>query len=146
MSFEPMPYTLRIRFVCINAVRIAYARNETESYYACRFDFGEENPNVSTRTDGKASRSRPAIVQKRGIVKLEAERDHPRLVQGSQAFNRSWGGNNDVQPILGLKNDVPDVPAGTNVLEWIDAIDLSGPATDEIKEMRTRRGYFSKGN
>lgn len=70
----------------------------------CRFHYGLENALVKARTDGKQARKCPALVTRKGLTYFEAERDHPRFVQGCESLARGWGANMALQPVFGLEH------------------------------------------
>ncbi|KAJ3383383.1 hypothetical protein HDU80_001251 [Chytriomyces hyalinus] len=74
----------------------------------CRGYYGKENPVLKSRTDGKQAQSSPDLVQRKGILYLEMERDHPQL-----------GANYDFQPVIAVGCDTATIEEGINVLQWI---------------------------
>lgn len=83
----------------------------------CRMHFGEENPGVLARTNGKPARKDPCVVINKGVLQIELPRDHPRFVQNPLGLTRGYGGNADMQPILGIQNDTTPLPTGVSVLQ-----------------------------
>jgi len=92
---------------------------------SCRMHFGDENPLVPARTDGKPVAKSASVVSIKGILYLELPRDHPRFVQGPLQLSRIYGANMDLQPVISIMNDVPSVPEGLNVLGFIEMLEAS---------------------
>jgi hypothetical protein len=88
---------------------------------SCRMHFGEENthPMIKARTDGKSVRSVPGFTHKGGVTYLECPRDHRRLQQGNIELAAAWGANADIQSVVACGRDLPDVPAGVDILSFI---------------------------
>ena len=97
--------------------------NDKYKSVTCRMHFGTENPEVPARTDGKPARDQPAVVERGGVMHLELQRDHPRLVQGPIRLARAYGANADLQPVLCIRNDTPQIPDGMDVLEYIEIME-----------------------
>ena len=77
----------------------------------CRFGYGFENKAAASRSDGKKVRACDALVSDEGgVTKLEAARDHPRLVQGSLLLAVCYRGNYDWQQTVAPTRDAFDAP------------------------------------
>lgn len=141
---------------CLHKATRVGKDGKREEYCKCRMHFGNENPKVEARTNGRPARSKPALDCRRGVMYLEAERDHPRLQQGPQRLCRGWGANFDLQPVLAMMHDVEELPAGQDVLTWAaatikenDDLRESDPEAfaqhmREKGEIRRKRRYFNK--
>jgi hypothetical protein len=117
----------------------------------CRMHFGDENPQVSSRTDGKPARIHPAFVERRNVTYLEMPRDHPRIVQGPHRIARAWCANYDFQPVVSLKTDVSIPEDVNNHMQWLHDKELewrSMPKSqqDWLIELYVSRRYCNKDN
>ena len=75
----------------------SYCLRKKGKNMSCRMCFGNETKLVPARTFGKPATKDPCLIQRNGIIHLEAPRDHPRLVQGARELARGWGANIDMQ-------------------------------------------------
>jgi hypothetical protein len=89
----------------------------------CRMEYGKEN------SPGKPLRNKPAIVKdKNGSLRLEMDRDHPRMVQHSSIHTQAWRANGDISLVLSKS-------------------DPSCPSIEDIMPVeRYVSGYACKGN
>ena len=75
----------------------SYCLRKKGKHMVCRMCFGNETKLVTARTFGKPATMGAGLIQRNGIIHLEAPRDHPRLVQGARELARGWGANIDMQ-------------------------------------------------
>ena len=114
---------------------------QTESKkWACGLDFGTENKSVKARSGGKPPRIKPQLSLRNDITVLEPERDHPRLVAGSQKLMRGYSANYDFQGVLAPLNDVYDLIDSTALETWIERY------TSEFENSTNQENKRPKGN
>ena len=76
--------------------------------------------NVKDRTDVKQARKVAVLVMHKVLTYLEIEQDHPRTVQGCEKISGGWGANMAFQPVFFLHDDIPVLPDGQKLIEWIN--------------------------
>jgi hypothetical protein len=111
-----------------------------------------ENKLVKAKTDGKPARNVPRLSLKNDITVLDPERDHPRLLSGSQQLMRGYGANYDFQLLLAPLNDIPDQSFDeevTTISEWAQKYlesfnNLDLESKNNLKEIYNNRKYFNK--
>lgn len=118
----------------------------------CRMGMGIENKLVKAKTDGKPARNVPRLSLKNDITVLDPERDHPRLLSGSQQLMRGYGANYDFQLLLAPLNDIPNQEFDeevTTIFEWAQKYlesfnNLNLESKNNLKEIYNKRKYFNK--
>jgi hypothetical protein len=117
-----------------------YYRKKAKNRF-CRVGFGEEKTPGKADTPGLPLRTQPALIKdRRGFMRLELPRNHPRVNQTPLDVLAAWRANCDMQLILYNSDpDHPDPEDVAKVTDYVVAYACKGNASlaEEKSQMKS---------